>query len=252
MKKQKWVVCGDQHCPWHDTTVHTAFLRFLKLYKPDGIIVNGDLLDCYSVSRHLTGAMDLEMADKTMISLEKEVIPANDVLEDYDQFLPKICKKVFLYGNHEDRLRRFSSQGLNSALGNLLNPRRLLNLDKRGYEVIEDYPSGYYSLGRLQVAHGSRATMNASKAILDEYRHSIANNHTHTSQITYVGGIGVKQIGICIGCMCDMQSQGMRYQKNTGRWVHSWLAVTVERDGEFFPELVLGYNKRFYFGGKEI
>jgi hypothetical protein len=118
--------------------------------------------------------------------------------------------------------------------------------------VIEDYPSGYVNLGHLQVAHGSKATMNCSKAILDEYRHSIANGHTHTSQITYVGGIETKQVGICIGCMCDFESQGMRYQKNTGRWTHSWLAVSVEEDGSFYPELVLGYNKQFYFGGKKI
>lgn len=252
MKTEKWVICGDQHCPWQDETVHAAFLRFLKMYKPDGIIINGDFLDGYSVSRHLTGALDLQISDKTMITLEKEMIPANDVLDDYDAFLPKGCKKIFLYGNHEDRLRRFIGQGLNSVLGNLLSPRRLLNLDRRKYETIEDYPSGYYELGHLQVAHGSKASMNASKGILDEYRHSVANNHTHTSQLTYVGGIGVKQVGICVGCMCDMNSQGMKYAKNTGRWVHGWLAVSVEKDGAFYPELVLGYKKNFYFGGKKI
>jgi predicted phosphodiesterase len=253
MKKEKWVICGDQHVPWHDKTVHATFLRFLKLYKPDGIIINGDFIDGYSVSKYLKGAIDLQLSDRTMITLEKEMIPANNILDDYDMCIPKKCKKVFIYGNHEDRLRKFVGQNLNSILGNLISPRRLLNLDRRKYEIIENYPSGYYELGHLQVAHGSKISVNASKGILDEYRHSVVNNHTHTAAITYVGGIGVKQIGICNGCMCDFNSQGMKYSKNTGRWVHSWLTVIVDPvDGSFFPELVLGYQKQFYFGGKKI
>ncbi len=251
MKKERWVICGDQHCPWHDETVHAAFQRFLKKFKPDGFIINGDFLDVYSLSRHLNGAQDLEMADKQMINIEKEITPANDVLDDYDFYLPKDCKKVFLYGNHEDRVRRWAANGNNAVLGGFLSPKRLLSLERRGYQVIEDYPSGYVEIGSLQIAHGSKSSMNASKGILDEYRHSVANNHTHTSQITYVGGIGTKQIGICIGCMCDMNSQGMKYAKNTGRWVHSWLIVTVEGK-RFWPELVLGYDKRFFYGGEEI
>ncbi len=251
MKQERWVVSGDQHCPWHDETVHAAFLRFLKTFKPDGFVLNGDFLDVYSLSRYINGTLDLEMPDRQLITLEKEITPANDVLDDYDAILPKDCKKVFLYGNHEDRVRRWASNGTNSVLGNFLNPRRLLHLDKRGYKVIEDYPSGYIELGSLQIAHGSRSSVNASKAILDEYRHSIANNHTHTTQMSYVGGIGTKQVGICIGCMCDMDAPGMKYQKNTGRWVHSWLVVNVEGN-KFWPELVVGYNKRFFYGGKEI
>jgi len=232
--------------------VHATFLRFLRKFKPDGFIINGDFIDNYSVSRHLTGELQLELSDKTLLDVEKEVIPANDMLDDYDAFLPKTCKKVYLFGNHEDRMKRYCERPGNSILRNILSPRRLLNLERRGYKVIEDYPSGYYELGHLQIAHGSKTGMNAAKAILDEYRHSIANNHTHTSQLAYVGGIGVKQVGICVPCMCDMESQGMKYAKNTGRWVHGWLTVMVEPTGEFFPELVLGYKKRFYFGGQEI
>jgi Calcineurin-like phosphoesterase len=251
MKTERWVICNDQHTPWHDEVVHAAFLRFLKKYPPDGFVINGDFMDGFSFSRHLTGAMSLEMPDKQMMTIEKEITPANDVLDDYDQVLPKGSRKYFIFGNHEDRIRRWASQGLNSVFGNFLNPRRLLNLDRRGYITIENYPSGYVEIGNLQVSHGSKATVNVAKANLDEYRHSIATGHAHTAQLAYVGGIGAKQVGITIPCMADMQSKGMEYQKNTGRSVQGWLVVNVEGK-KFWPELILGYEKRFFYAGKEI
>jgi len=59
---KSYIVTSDQHCPFHNRKVHEALLKFIKDFKPDGFVINGDFVDMYSISSHITGIRDLEMA----------------------------------------------------------------------------------------------------------------------------------------------------------------------------------------------
>ena len=47
----KIAIIGDLHIPFEDLTSLNKALCILKEEKPDVIVVNGDLLDCWEISR---------------------------------------------------------------------------------------------------------------------------------------------------------------------------------------------------------
>jgi len=252
MKKIKsYIVCSDHHCPFHNKVVHRSFLRFLKDFKPDGFVINGDFVDMYSISTHITGVRDLEMAEKKILTLQDEFMVANSVLDDYDKVLSKNCEKFFLAGNHEDRLERFLNTDRNAVLEGLITIDGMLYLRERGYKYINGYPNNYIKLGKLIVTHGSWAPKYSAFKHLDEYRHSVMYGHVHSPQLIYAGGLDVKQVSYGLGHMADPNSKGMSYAKKTARWVNGFAIVYVEiSTGHFWVELLNFWNNRLIYNKK--
>lgn len=247
---KSYVVCGDQHAPFHDKRLHEKFLKFLKDFKPDGFLINGDFVDLYSISRHIRGVGDL-VEDGSLIKLRDEFHKSNLVLDDYDRALPKGCEKIFHDGNHESRLSRYFATAFNAVLDGMFTVDGILKLEKRKYAYKSGYPDNYTNLGRLTVSHGISASQYCAAGHLNLYRGSVAVNHTHTSQVFYVGGLASKQVGICIGHMADPKSLGMSYAKQIARWVQGFLIVYISPSGEFWFELINAYDGRLIYNKKE-
>ena len=51
-KIEKVICVSDFHVPFHDVEVTDKFFHFLKDYQPDEIVLNGNMNDCTSFSRH--------------------------------------------------------------------------------------------------------------------------------------------------------------------------------------------------------
>ncbi len=250
-KIKRWVVSADQHCPWHEKEIHRAFLAFLKEFQPDGFVLAGDFIDMYSVSRFISGIQDLEDDKGKIIKLKKEFDVANAVLNDYDRVLPKKCDKHYLDGNHEERLNAWFQTSNNGVLDGLFSVQDNLKLRERGYKTHFGYPDSYLRIGKLTITHGSWATLYVAAKHVNEYRQSVMFGHAHTSQIFYTGGLGVKQVGFAIGCMCDWDSKGMSYAKKVSRWVHGWAIVYQEIEtGKFWVELINGFDSKIVYNGK--
>mgnify|MGYP001564266324 FL=1 len=247
---KSFIVCSDQHTPFHDKKVHQSFLKFIKDFKPDGFIINGDFVDMYSISSFIRGLTDLE-DDNKIIKLEKEFAVANSVLDDYDKVLPK-CEKHYLFGNHSMRLENWLAEANRGVLAGLISVEKNLYLKERGYKVYPNYPNNYLTLGKLTITHGAWVPIYTASKHLNEYRQSVLFGHSHTVQMFYAGGLGVKQVGINIGHLCDVNSKGMQYAKRTSRWVQGFAIVYVDRKGYFWVELLnfflgkLIYNKKIY------
>jgi predicted phosphodiesterase len=250
---KSYIISSDHHCPFHNTTIHKSFLRFIKDFHPDGFVLNGDFIDMFTISSHLKGVRDLEDSQGKVITLSKEFQAANEVLDAYDKVLPKDCEKYYLTGNHEDRLERFLNTDKNAVLEGLIQLEDLLRLKERKYKYISGYPNNYIKLGKLVVTHGAWTPKYASSKHLDEYRHSVVFGHTHSPQLLYVGGLYSKQVGVGLGHMADIHSKGMNYAKKTAKWVNGFAVVYVEkRTGQFWIELLnfwdnkLIHNKKVY------
>jgi UDP-2,3-diacylglucosamine pyrophosphatase LpxH len=50
-RSQMVVVANDFHVPFHDAIALALFQRFLRREQPDWLILNGDLMDFWEVSR---------------------------------------------------------------------------------------------------------------------------------------------------------------------------------------------------------
>jgi predicted phosphodiesterase len=92
-------VINDLHVPFHDPQAIALCLQVLQTVTPDLVIINGDFIDFFAISR-----FDRSPQRKLMVG--EEIKEARKVL----QRLTSQCqplKWIFLMGNHEDRLRHY-------------------------------------------------------------------------------------------------------------------------------------------------
>ncbi len=91
---KKWVIFADTHIPFHDPVALKTIVKRAKKDKCDGVIILGDFMDCYKLSRWLQ--------DPTVRDFKKELQTAGQVLRYIAQEIgPKHV--LWKYGNHELR-----------------------------------------------------------------------------------------------------------------------------------------------------
>jgi hypothetical protein len=134
----------------------------------------GDTADCYAVSSH---SKDPDRA----LRLEVEIMVVNEeILDPLDSIGAR--KKIFLGGNHEDRLRRYLADKAPEFDG-LVDIPSLLHLDTRGWQYVP-YKQDT-RIGKLHITHdvGSAGRYNVFKC-LDTYQGNIVTGHTH--RLSYI------------------------------------------------------------------
>lgn len=245
MTDQRWAIVSDIHSPWHDKRLLPKVLKAIHNESPYGIIINGDLLDNYSIASHNQDSVH-KLKD---VTLDWEYKEANKVLDSIDQALPKGARRVFIFGNHEDRYFRELERGDRGKYGGaLLHPTDALRLRERGYLVKENWKQDYHPLGsHLEVTHGVYCPVHAAKKHLDEFQGSVIIGHTHRYQ-TYVSG---KRGAWNFGFLGDLNSEGFHYtpRTNRGKWVQSFGFVTIDDRGRHYVEPVQCYDGRFIYKG---
>lgn len=246
---QKFAFLTDMHWgyeegkkPLHNLRAINAVIEFLGDFKPDVIILGGDMLDCGSMShwnerskRNIEGLRLLHDAEE----LDREVIqPLND-----------ICPNLtYILGNHEQWLDQFEDQhpGLD---GMLRIPRLLPNF--HGKLVPQ---GGSVALGKLYFIHGDqlRGGEHVAKKAVETYGRNMRLGHFHTAQMyTKMTPIDVDDVktGIAVP---SLSVKGPAYGKGApNRWSNGFLWGYVQKDGRFTDYLSILVNNRFTAMGKE-
>lgn len=94
-------VTGDWHVPFCDETAFRLMVKICRMVAPHLIVLNGDIIDCFSISRFSTDPKrKLMLADE----LEEAKRKLGEFVKAVRPFHPTI---VYLEGNHEERLRRY-------------------------------------------------------------------------------------------------------------------------------------------------
>lgn len=85
------------HVPYQNNTLISKLLSFINDNKSKiaGFHLIGDYLDLASLSKHDEGTIDL-----SGLTLGKEYEIGNQILDLFDNVLPKNIQKTFIYGNH--------------------------------------------------------------------------------------------------------------------------------------------------------
>lgn len=91
MKSGKILVCSDIHIPFQDDKAVNAFLKYCKKVQPAKIVLNGDIMDFFRLSRFTKGEgrnplQEITMCRKFLKSL-KELCPSSEI--------------YYVIGNHE-------------------------------------------------------------------------------------------------------------------------------------------------------
>lgn len=215
-------IIGDHHAPHHDKTFHRLFCEWLADEKPDEIIVNGDLLDAATLSRHRVipeGGYDNPINECLQ--------GAYNILRDYREAVPNA--EIHLQrGNHDERLEHALIDNLTAlyrvrAAGDevpALSLQRLLRLDELRVIYHDDQPwdrSKIIVLGnhRLAARHGLSTTRNATKKALTDLGGSTALNHSHRLsaeyRTTWHPEAGAEtRLAVEAGCACEIED-GLGY-----------------------------------------
>jgi UDP-2,3-diacylglucosamine pyrophosphatase LpxH len=221
-------VVPDTHIPAADAAALNVMLGVAREWKPNGIVILGDFIDCYHLSRFSKRS--------GMPTQAVEIEETKHILDVFDKL--GATHKWYLEGNHEKRLTdRLSEVGLDD----LLSWDTLLGLPERGWKF-QSYHEEPLRIGNLRFTHDmGYAGKNATQQTLDFAHCNIVHGHTHRGRIIYQGdGMGKTHMAMCPGWLGDYRSPHMSYEKNFSMmksWTSGFGMIEMFSDGDFRAHL---------------
>jgi hypothetical protein len=241
----KIIALGDVHVPFHDPVAIDLFFQIAKTVKPSAVIVAGDFVDFYAISRFVrTPERRLLLAD--------EIGQARQLLHAISKTFPK-AEKIFLCGNHELRLKTFLyTKAPELAMLPELELKRLLGLDNWHFLDYQPYPQPVQSdtaptvyIGELIVQHGGRlgisgnAVNTARCMFLRTLRNILVFHFHHFSQYLQMDYTGSVRGAWVIPCLCLPRP----HYDDARMWAQGFAVLELYPDNTFRVTPVIFINK---------
>ena len=241
------ILLGCSHVPFHNVKMHDGILELIGDFKDEikGFHLMGDFMDLNTLSFHDRGKHTAVPG----LTLNHEYSAGNYLLDQLDNALSKKTWKTYLYGNHEDRHKRWMHSSDNAKTP-LMSPKNALGLYDRGYHVKTNWSQDFFTIGKhLDILHGIYFSIHCAKAHMDKLRGSCAFVHTHRIQQYIEGNTG----SFNIGAGADFKSPAFNYATRPMKasWQNGFAVVMVEPDGSYNLTQIICRNGSFYFGGKK-
>jgi len=235
------VIANDVHGQMMDRDAVEAFLRDLKEWDADEIVLNGDIVECggFLAAHHTLGYVA-----QTEYSWQQDIAAGNWLLDEIQKAAPR-AKIHYIAGNHESRLQRWvvdqtMRHGRDAAfLNQLVAPETLLRLAERGVSYydrdthhIPGLPPGWIKLGKIFFVHELGGGKNAAAAAVGRTAGNVVYAHTHQedSASAVLPGVGLVKAWNP-GCLCQRQPL-WRHSNPTG-WSHGYAVQFVNKSDEF-------------------
>jgi len=167
--KRKALLLFDEHTPFQNKKLWKNKLKLIRSFTFDKIIIGGDFIDCYSISR-------FEKTPHRAEDLNYEITEAITMLKALRKAAPN-AEIIYISGNHSERLQKILDTNMR-AFRNLpdLNLKKLLRFD----ELNIRYHDEYYKLNnKFIVTHGTACCKQSSKAELEKWGISGCSGHVH-------------------------------------------------------------------------
>lgn len=234
---KKVVVFSDLHTEFLDRDAFLTALKFVKLYSPDLLVINGDLVDFYGLS-------SFDKNPKRKLRLQKELDRVEVVLKLIRDAVGEKCKLVLLAGNHEARLERFICKNPELSGLHALELESLLNTKKYNIEFIgvgNDYWSsetGHYRVGDMLIMHGDSRLNGASlakyagysaKNTLFNMQNNICIGHGHRLALIHHTTPNGIMLGLETGCLCK--------RPGIANWQQGFVSFELYKDKTCNPRI---------------
>jgi len=240
--RKRGLILPCVHAPFHNVRQMDANLELIRYIKPDFVVIMGDFLDAFSVSSHNRGQWEMPG-----LTLQQEYDESNVVLDVLDQAMGD-CEKVYLEGNHEERIRRFKKPVDNAKLGGaIIDYHQGLRLAERGYISLAPYREARCFIGDLCIIHGVYWGVHAAAKHLKELNQNVAFCHTHRWQQFSNG----RSTAYNIGWGGDPEAKVFRYKAWWERktWVNG-CAVIDQHENAMTTVTPLRYDGQYFFEGR--
>lgn len=244
-------------------------IDFARDYQPDYFIIGGDFLNLEWASHWNEAVFKHIGFEKLSKMLSQEIAAGKEVLKEFNEVLPKNCKKFYIPGNHEEWLFWASlaypeiagglslgvsdmsfksdiSQIKKQVLSNLLT--KLLETDKIGMKILPYEKE--LNIGKITYIHGHQAGNLAAMKRNYPARNVVAG-HTHTHEVTTLHNSGVEGRAhqyVIVPCLCHL-SPG--YLKNAStRWLNGFWVADVLPNGLFDGKVIKVLDGKIVYNGK--
>lgn len=198
LKDGKVFVASDLHFPYQDNKAIECFLKEVESKKPDMVVLNGDLLDFYRLSRFTKDPSGKDPAEE--IEMCREFLHRLRSITDVPIY--------YTIGNHETRLEKY-----------ILDQAPMIAcLMDNVFQVIKTEDIGVIGCSRFTINDnfvfehgtrlGSKTGLSAIKELEAHYL-SGATGHTHRLARYSTRKSGKRFIWLETGCLCDLSPEYM-------------------------------------------
>jgi predicted phosphodiesterase len=217
-------ILSDIHVPYHSISALTLAIEYLKKQKIDGLLLNGDTIDCHRLSRYVKDPK------KRNFKLELDTFKAVfDVLEKQLK-----CKIYFKIGNHEERYEAFLYEKAGELVGvEEFEFENIIKARARGIEIISD--QRVMKLNSLNGIHGHEykggisAPVNVARGLYLRGKVSAFQGHNHQSSTHTESDMNGKIVTTySIACLSELHPAYMPLNK----WNHGFAEVDLDENGE--------------------
>lgn len=224
LKAKRLLVLSDIHIPYHNIESLTCAFDFAKGEKPDAILLNGDTLDFFGLSRF--------MKDPKKRSIASEL----SIFKDFIEVLKKTFNAKIYYkmGNHCERYEHFLWMKAHELVGvEEFEIENILKARAEGIEVIKD--KRIIKAGDLNIMHGHEfggsvfSPVNIARGLFLRGKVSAMQGHNHqtSSHVERDMNGGVIKTW-SLGCLCELHPAYLPINK----WNHGFAMVDI--DGQDF------------------
>lgn len=220
------LIISDLHIPYHHEGSVRLALEFGRERKANLILINGDMLDFFSLS---TWEKDPRKRD-----LAGEVDAGRQFLATLREEFPR-AKIVYKEGNHEERWGRYLAKNAPDLLGlEDFTWRSVYRLDRLRIQHVGDCRP--VRIGKLFVIHGHEYRFAISNPVnparglfLRAKTHALCG-HLHQSSQHSERQLDGKLVSTwSTGCLCDLNPD----YSPLNQWSHGFAFAEVNADGAF-------------------
>jgi predicted phosphodiesterase len=229
ISQSKTLIIGDLHFPYHDNQAITLALKYGINTQINCVVINGDLLDFATISRH--------EKDWRQRSVGQEFEATRVFLNILRDKFPN-ARIVFKHGNHDERWEKWlfiKAPELFDCTDFQLEV--LLKLGELKIETVKDKRP--IKIGKLNLLHGHELPggsggVNPARATFMKTMEDTAVNHFHKTTENNETTMNGDVISVrSIGCLCGLTPHYMPINKHNQGFAFCELDV---KTGEYFFE----------------
>jgi predicted phosphodiesterase len=229
-------ILSDIHVPYHSIESLSAAITYLKKDKIDGLLLNGDTIDCHRLSRFIK--------DPKKRNFKLELDTFKELFNVFEKQFN--CPIYFKVGNHEERYEHFLQEKAGELVGvEEFEFENIIKARARGIHIIGE--KRVMKLNGLNGIHGHEyiggiaAPVNVARGLYLKGKVSAFQGHNHaTSEHSETDMNGKIVTTWSIGCLSELHPAYMPLN----RWNHGFAVVDLDENGEDYEFR----NKRIFKG----
>lgn len=168
--KNVGIAAYDIHHPYHSKEAINCLFKVIKDIKPSIFILGGDNMDMDTISSY--NVKKPKLVENKRIAKDYADFQ-KDILDPIETLLPVGCKKYFMLGNHEERVKWLIER--QSNLEGLIEVDKNLKLDDW---IVKDYKD-VLQIDHMCFAHGIYYNKYHSEKNVRIYQKNIFTGHAH-------------------------------------------------------------------------